>query len=199
MSLGLGWANMAVAGVAGPPPPPCPDLLALGTPRGLAERRPPEGALRNLLRGLRAGDLDTVLLTVEMAADENLLPFADPNEAARILAFLTRLAEHDTMLPPLVRAARAPGSEGPPDGTGAEDRAPARGGRHRRWLGAPSPPRLRRVRAHGRPPSLLPGSSWQQDATAAVAAPPQSVGAGGAVRPAQRFAGSPSKAATPDG
>ena len=101
MSLGLGWANMAVAGVAGPPPPPCPDLLALGTPRGLAERRPPEGALRNLLRGLRAGDLDTVLLTVEMAADENLLPFADPNEAARILAFLTRLAEHDAMLPPL--------------------------------------------------------------------------------------------------
>ena len=98
MSLGLGWANLAVAGAAGPPPPH-PDLLALGTPRGLAGRRPPEGALHHLLRGLRAGDLETVLQTVAMAAEENRLPSADPGEAARILAFLARLAEHDAMLP----------------------------------------------------------------------------------------------------
>ena len=32
MSLCLGWANLAVAGVAGPPPPH-PDLLALGLDR----------------------------------------------------------------------------------------------------------------------------------------------------------------------
>jgi hypothetical protein len=32
MSFGLGWANLAVAGVAGPPPPH-PDLLALGLDR----------------------------------------------------------------------------------------------------------------------------------------------------------------------
>jgi hypothetical protein len=32
MSLGLGWANLAVAGVAGPPPPH-PDLLTLGLDR----------------------------------------------------------------------------------------------------------------------------------------------------------------------
>ena len=32
MSLGLGWANLLVAGLAGPPPPH-PDLLALGRDR----------------------------------------------------------------------------------------------------------------------------------------------------------------------
>jgi hypothetical protein len=32
MSLGLSWANLAVAGAAGPPPPH-PDLLALGLDR----------------------------------------------------------------------------------------------------------------------------------------------------------------------
>jgi hypothetical protein len=32
ISLGLGWANLAVAGVAGPPPPH-PDLLTLGLDR----------------------------------------------------------------------------------------------------------------------------------------------------------------------
>ena len=106
MSFGLGWASLLVAGAAGPPPPH-PDLLARGTPDGLAERRPPEGTLRHLLRGLRAGDLDTVLLTVEMAADENLLPFADPDEVERILAFLARLAEHDAMLPSPPRSAGA--------------------------------------------------------------------------------------------
>ena len=118
MSFGLGWASLLVAGAAGPPPPH-PDLLALGTPDGLAERRPPEGTLRHLLRGLRAGDLDTVLLTVEIAADANLLPFADPDEVERILAFLARLAEHDAMLP-----------SPPPRGAGAGVRGVA--GRHPR-------------------------------------------------------------------
>jgi hypothetical protein len=56
--------------------------------------------LHDLLRGLRAGDLETVLLTVAMAADENRLPSADPDEAARILAFLARLARYDGALPP---------------------------------------------------------------------------------------------------
>ena len=63
--------------------------------------------LRDLLRGLRAGDLESVLLTVAMAAEENRMPSADPDEAARILGFLARLAEHDTGLPP------------PPDGSGS--------------------------------------------------------------------------------
>ena len=56
--------------------------------------------MRRLLRGLRAGDLETVLLTVAMAADENRMPSADPDEVQRILAFLARLAEHDPSLPP---------------------------------------------------------------------------------------------------
>ncbi len=63
----------------------------------------PEGprvALRDLLHGLCAGDLESVLLTVAMAAEENRMPSADPDEAARILAFLARLAEHDAALPP---------------------------------------------------------------------------------------------------
>jgi hypothetical protein len=59
-----------------------------------------EVRLRDLLRGLHAGDLETVLLTVAMAAEENRMPSADPDEAQRILAFLARLAEHDAMLPP---------------------------------------------------------------------------------------------------
>ena len=66
----------------------------------------PEAALRGLLRGLRAGDLESVLLTVAMAAEENRMPSADPDEVRRILAFLARLAEHDAGLPP------------PPDGSG---------------------------------------------------------------------------------
>ncbi len=60
----------------------------------------PEVALRDLLHGLCAGDLESVLLTVAMAAEENRMPSADPDEAARILAFLVRLAEHDAALPP---------------------------------------------------------------------------------------------------
>ena len=79
--------------------------------------------MRHLLRGLRAGDLETVLLTVEMAADENRMPSADPDEAARILAFLARLAEHETVLSPPPGGAGG-GPEMPPDGADAEDGAP---------------------------------------------------------------------------
>ena len=71
-----------------------------GAASGAHAAPPPESALRHLLRGLRVGDLETVLLTVAMAADENRMPSADPEEAGRILAFLARLAEHDTALPP---------------------------------------------------------------------------------------------------
>jgi hypothetical protein len=56
--------------------------------------------LPDLLRGLRAGDLGTVLLAVEMAADQNLLPCTSPEEEERILAFLGRLAALDALLPP---------------------------------------------------------------------------------------------------
>ncbi len=83
---------------------------------------PPEGALRHLLRGLRAGDLETVLLTVAMAADENRMPSADPEEARRILAFLARLAAHDAALPPPPGGAGG-GPEGPVAGGGAGDGA----------------------------------------------------------------------------
>jgi hypothetical protein len=69
--------------------------------------------------------LETVLLTVAMAADENRMPSADPEEEARILAFLARLAGHDAALPT--------GSDGPggepeaaPDGSDAGAGAPAR-------------------------------------------------------------------------
>src|SRR3712207_685723 len=46
---------------------------------GLATPEAPEAALGGLLRGLRAGDLECVLLTVAMAADENRMPCADPD------------------------------------------------------------------------------------------------------------------------
>jgi hypothetical protein len=72
-------------------------------PRKYPGRKPSEGpdaALCGLLRGLHAGDLESVLLTVEMAAEENRMPCADPDEVERILAFLARLAEHDAALPP---------------------------------------------------------------------------------------------------
>ncbi len=83
--------------------PPRPKQTKDGTRRRRAEQRASErleGALNGLLRGLRAGDLESVLLTVAMAADENRMPSADPDEAARILAFLARLADYDAALPP---------------------------------------------------------------------------------------------------
>jgi hypothetical protein len=67
-------------------------------PRGAPAE--PVVALRDLLSGLRAGDLETVLLTVAMAAEENRMPSTDPDEAERILSFLARLAAHDAALPP---------------------------------------------------------------------------------------------------
>jgi hypothetical protein len=70
-----------------------------------------------------SGELETVLLTVAMAAEENRMLSADPDEAARILAFPARLAEHDAMLlSPPNRAGF--GTEGPVDGAGAGDGAP---------------------------------------------------------------------------
>ncbi len=86
-----------------------------GAGRGTVRR--PEAALGGLLRGLRAGDLESVLLTVAMAADENRMPCADPDEEARILGFLARLAEHDATLPPSPR----------PDGSGAGSERPVDG------------------------------------------------------------------------
>ena len=85
--------------------------------RGASER--PEGPFHDLFRGLRAGDLETVLLTVAMAAEENRMPSADPEEERRILGFLARLAEHDAALPPSGGSDLGPG--GPRDGTGAGD------------------------------------------------------------------------------
>jgi hypothetical protein len=75
---------------------------------------PEHAALDGLLRGLRAGDLETLLLTVALAADENRMPSSDPGEEQRILAFVARLAEHDAALPP-------------PDDASAEDAAPGTG------------------------------------------------------------------------
>jgi len=89
-------------GGCSPQSAPKPEETRTGTPCGRVERGPsptPEAALRNLLRGLRAGDLETVLLTVAMAAEENRMPCADPDEVERILDFLARLVEHDAALP----------------------------------------------------------------------------------------------------
>ena len=83
----------------------------------------PEVALRDLLHGLCAGDLESVLLTVAMAAEENRMPSADPDEVRRILAFLARLAEHDAALPPPPDGS-GDRPEGPPDGIDAGDGAP---------------------------------------------------------------------------
>jgi hypothetical protein len=92
------------------------------TPEPKATRH---GALRDLLRGLRAGDLATLLLTVAIAADENRMPSADPDEERRILAFLARLAKHDAALPALDAADAGP--EPPVGGPGAKDRGPGAG------------------------------------------------------------------------
>jgi hypothetical protein len=96
-------------------------ITARGAGRDTVRR--PEAALGGLLRGLRAGDLECVLLTVAMAADENRMPSADPEEAERILAFLARLAEHDAALPP-----SAPPRRPSPDGPGAGSGWPVDGG-----------------------------------------------------------------------
>jgi hypothetical protein len=58
--------------------------------------------------------LECVLLTVAMAAEENRMPSADPDEARRILAFLARLARYDSVLPPGPDGAGG-GPEGPSD------------------------------------------------------------------------------------
>ena len=103
-----------------PPGAPRPEETGDGKRRRpWAERgtpEPPGAALHGLLRGLRAGDLETVLLTVAMAADGNRMPCADPDEERRILAFLARLAEHDTALPP------------PPGGLGVRSEGSSEGG-----------------------------------------------------------------------
>jgi hypothetical protein len=56
-------------------------------------------AVPGLLRGLYAGDLGTLLLAVEMAADANLLPCLSPEEERRVMAFLKRLSAFDALLP----------------------------------------------------------------------------------------------------
>lgn len=73
-----------------------------------ADRKAPGRATPppDLLLGLCAGDLEAVSLAVEMAADENLLPCASPEEEGRILAFARRLSESDPLLP------RGPGCSG---------------------------------------------------------------------------------------
>ncbi len=89
--------------VAGEGGAPKPEETGSGTRRRRARRGAsgrPEVALVDVLRGLRAGDLESVLLTVAMAADENRMPSSDPGEVRRILRFLARLAEHDAALPP---------------------------------------------------------------------------------------------------
>ncbi len=110
---------------------PRPEETRRGGRCGRAERGPSDGldvALRHLFRGLRAGDLESVLLTVAMAADESRMPSADPDEEARILAFLARLAEHDAELSPPPSPQRpadsGAGAEAPVVGGGPEDRAP---------------------------------------------------------------------------
>jgi hypothetical protein len=106
--------------------PQAEEAEANGARCGPAERaasKGPEVALRDLLRGLRAGDLESVLLTVAMAAEENRMPCADPDEEARILAFLARLAEHDAMLLP------PPPPRGAGVGAGGAAGRPRRGGR----------------------------------------------------------------------
>jgi hypothetical protein len=92
------------AGNGAPRGAPKPEATGNGGRRGRAGRAAserPEVALHGLLRGLRAGDLESVLLTVAMAAEENRMPSPDPDEVGRILAFLARLAEHEAGLPQL--------------------------------------------------------------------------------------------------
>ncbi len=104
---------------------PWPEEPGNGGRAGRRASEAPEPALRGLLRGLHAGDLETVLLTVAMAAEENRMPSADPDEARRILRFLARLAEHDAGLPPPTDGPRGGGPGTTRDGMGAGDGAPA--------------------------------------------------------------------------
>lgn len=73
-------------------------------------------AVRQLLRGLHAGDLETLLLTVAMAAEENRMPCADPDEVRRILDFLARLAAYDATTPPPRLEGGDAGPDQPPHG-----------------------------------------------------------------------------------
>ncbi len=70
--------------------------------RGYAEQETSAGveAVAGVLRGLCAGDLGTLLLAVEIAADANLLPCLSPEEEGRVMAFLRRLSAFDALLPP---------------------------------------------------------------------------------------------------
>ena len=61
-------------------------------------RRNLAAAFRLLSDGLCAGDMETILLTVLMAADENRIPCCRQAED-RILTFLRRLSEYDATLP----------------------------------------------------------------------------------------------------
>ena len=55
-------------------------------------------AFQTLSDGLCAGDMEAILLTVLIAADENRIPCCRQAED-RILAFLRRLSEYDATLP----------------------------------------------------------------------------------------------------
>jgi hypothetical protein len=57
---------------------------------------PPD--VQALAQGLYAGDLEVVLLTVLMAADENRVPCCQ-KAVDRIVSFLTRLSKYDAALP----------------------------------------------------------------------------------------------------
>jgi hypothetical protein len=57
-----------------------------------------EPTIRELMYGLYAGDLEAILLTVLIAADEYRVP-CGPEAEARILLFLQRLSHFDTVLP----------------------------------------------------------------------------------------------------
>jgi hypothetical protein len=55
-------------------------------------------AMKKLTRGLYAGDMEAILLTVMIAADEYRVP-CEPEVEARIIMFLKRLAKFDAALP----------------------------------------------------------------------------------------------------
>jgi hypothetical protein len=57
-----------------------------------------ELAIQKLTRGLHAGDLEAILLTVLIAADENRM-VCGAAAKDRILTFLKRLRKYDDILP----------------------------------------------------------------------------------------------------